>query len=179
MRKNLWAEFEKENHLKPKLKRRKFEKLKLWDFGWFLLEPMNIIKNPEEDEIEVTKRFSKGQKMLHFFWYLDAQVTNGGFIQFYVNEFDKYIPAILEGLKIISDYELIELLNNTESLYESNKSRFDDPEVKTNEEKFGALYDDLSEFEELDDRYYEIHDKTMQLIENYARNNASEFGEIK
>jgi uncharacterized protein YwqG len=32
-----------------------------------------------------SKRLSPGQKALFFIWYLDAEVTNGGFIQFYWN----------------------------------------------------------------------------------------------
>ena len=84
MRINYWAEFDQEKHFKPKLKRRKFEKLKSWKLGWFLLESINIVDD-EKKEIEITKQFSQGQKLLHFFWNLDSQITNGGFIQFYIN----------------------------------------------------------------------------------------------
>ena len=44
-------------------------------------------------------------------------------------------------------------------------------------ESFEALYDDLSDFEELDNMYYEIHNNTMSLIERYARINLNEFCE--
>ena len=176
MRINYWAEFDQEKHFKPKLKRRKFEKLKSWKLGWFLLESINIVDD-EKKEIEITKQFSQGQKLLHFFWNLDSQITNGGFIQFYINQYDKYVPAIIEGLILIGDNELIGLIHKAESLFNTHKDKLEDPMIFKDNESFEALYDDLSDFEELDNMYYEIHNNTMSLIERYARINLNEFCE--
>ena len=101
--------FDKENHLQPDFNRETFNVLQGWDFGWEILKTINIAKSRSENK-EISKRFSPGQKALYFFWYLDAQVTNGGFIQFYWNDYGNYIPTIKEGLKLINDQELIKLI---------------------------------------------------------------------
>jgi hypothetical protein len=81
----LYDIFEKENHLKPDFDKSEFEELDSWDFGWAILQPINLAAD-KESEKALSKRFSPGQKALYFFWYLDEEVTNGGFIQFYWNE---------------------------------------------------------------------------------------------
>jgi hypothetical protein len=176
---NQWTEFQKENHLQPELNGAEFDTLKSWDFGWFLLEPINIIKDQEEDEKRVTKMFSPGQKALHFFWYLDGEVTNGGFIQFYLNGYGKYVPAIIDGLTLIGDDDMVELVKKADALYIKYKVRFDEQTEKIEEEGWGNLYDELKEFDELDEEYYQSHDKTITLLESYARKNPNEFGILK
>jgi hypothetical protein len=89
--------FEKENHLQPIFEKERFDNLHGWEFGWEILSFINIAKS-DDNERELSKRFSPGQKALYFFWYLDAQVTNGGFIQFYTNGYRNYLPTIIEGL---------------------------------------------------------------------------------
>ena len=175
MRINYWTDFQKENHLQPELNKTQFDTLALWDLGWFLLKPIDIIQNREEDELRVCRRFSPGQKALHFFWYLDAQVTNGGFIQFYLNRYGKYIPALIDGLTLIGDYEMVGLVKKTETSYLKNKSRFDEQSERIGE-GWENLYEDLKEFDALDDEYYKTHERTMALLETYARENVADFG---
>ena len=38
------------------------------------------IRHQQEDKIRVTEQYSKSQKLLHFFWYLDGHNYNGDFI---------------------------------------------------------------------------------------------------
>ncbi|WP_146171792.1 DMP19 family protein [Flavobacterium magnum] len=163
--------FEKDNHLKPDFNKTEFESLDSWDFGWAILEPINLAAD-KESEIELSKRFSPGQKALYFFWYLDGEVTNGGFIQFYWNENRKYLPAILKGLKLIGDNEMITLVDNAEKVYLKHIQKF---ETGNSQEDFEHLYNELTEFEDLDLKYYEMHDNTMSLIEKYAKQNPNEF----
>lgn len=179
MRVNYWDKFDKENHLRPTLDRAQFDTLKGWDFGWILLEPIDISKDQDEDEVRVTTRYSSGQKALHFFWYLDAQVTNGGFIQCYLNGYGRYVPALIEGLKFIDDKKMLDLVLKADSLYLQNKVRFDKQTEKIEEEGWGTLYDDLKGFDELDKEYYKLDEMTMEIIENYAQKNPNEFGVLK
>lgn len=171
----LYNTFEKSNHLRPDFNKSEFDKLHSWDFGWEILEPINIASD-QDTEKELSKRLSPGQKALYFFWYLDAQLTNGGFIQFYWNGYRQYMPPILDGLKLIGDTELIELIMKTDQEYLVHKDKFD---AQRETEDSEPLYDDLKEFEKFDAHYYEIHDKTMELIEKYIRQNTSEFVDLK
>src|SRR4051812_44053952 len=71
----LYNTFDKSNHLQPVIGRTKFDTSHGWDFGWTVLEPINMAKDKEDEKLLVA-RLSPGQKALYFFWYLDAQVTN-------------------------------------------------------------------------------------------------------
>ena len=161
----LYNTFDKENHLQPDFKKVSFDTLRSWDFGWAILEPLNL-GTGEEKEIALSKRLSAGQKTLYFFWYLDAEVTNGGFIQFYWNNKRKYLPPIIDGLKLIGDKELLELINKADGQYLANKDKFDFQRTK---DDWKPLYDNLKEFEKLDQLYYKIHDTTLaSLSEEFA-----------
>ncbi len=169
--KDLWAEFDSNNHLQPEMKTVKFESLHLWDLGWELLEPLDIASS-DEHEIELSKRFSPGQKALYFFWYLDGQVTNGGFVQFYWNGYAKYLPAIYRGLGMIGDKVLIKLLDRVHNYLVEQLPVF---QKAIDTDDFEGAYELLPEFEDFDEEYYELHEQTMGLIEKYARSNPKEF----
>lgn len=171
----LYNTFDKSNHLRPDFNKSSFDTLHSWDFGWAILEPMNIAPDKEKEKL-LSKRLSPGQKALYFFWYLDAEVTNGGFIQFYWNGNRQYLPPIMDGLKLIGDKELIDLVAKADQEYIANKDKFN---LQRERDDWGPLYNDLKEFEKFDEHYYKIHDKTMELIEKYARQNTEEFINLK
>jgi hypothetical protein len=175
LRTNYWDKEDPSNQLRPELNRNQFDTLKSWDLGWFLLEPINTAKDVDH-EVDLARQFSKGQKALYFFWFLDAEVTNGGFIQFYWNGRDMYLPPIIEGLKLIGDKELLDLVNKADKEFEINRDKF----VRQREkDDWEPLYDNLKKFDEYDSIYYKIHDKTMALIEKYAREHPNEFGVVR
>ncbi len=167
----LYNTFDKGNHLLPDINKSVFDTLHSFDFGWAILEPLNIASDKENEKL-LSKRLSPGQKALYFFWYLDAEVTNGGFIQFYWNENRRYLLPILDGLKIVGDTELIELVTKADQEYLKYKDKFNSQREKDNWE---PLYKNLKEFQKFDEHYYKIHGKTMELIEKYARQNTNEF----
>src|ERR1700679_2039140 len=108
--------FDKKHHLQPVFDKAAFNTLRGWDFGWAVLKTINIAGN-RADNAEFSKRFSPGQKALYFFWYLDAQVTNGGFIQFFWNGYREYLPPIIDGLKLINDTALLNLIYKADEEY--------------------------------------------------------------
>lgn len=171
----LYNIFEKENHLRPDFKKSTFDTLHGWDLGWELLEPINIAKN-ETHEKKLAKRFSPGQKALYFTWYLDAEVTNGGFIQFFWNYDRHYMAPIIDGLELIGDTTMLMLVTKADAEYQKYKKEFDQQKKKND---MSSLYDKLKSFERFDETYYATHDKMMELIEAYARKHPDEFIKFK
>lgn len=152
-----------------------FDTFHSWDFGWALLQPINIAKSKADDKLLAT-RFSPGQKALYFFGYLDAQVTNGGFIQFYWNGYRQYLLPIIDGLKLIGDTSMLDLVNKADEEYLKHKEQFN---LQRQKDDWQPLYDSLKNFDEYDSIYYAIHDKTMELIEKHAREHPNEFVKFK
>ena len=167
----LYNIFDKEDHLRPAFNKTKFDTLHGWDFGWELLKPINIAKN-DNHEKKLAKRFAPGQKALYFIWYLDAQLTNGGFIQFFWNYDRQYIPPIVAGLELIGDTSMLKLVDKADEEYLKHVKEFAQQRKKKDWE---PLYNKLKSFDKFDETYYTIHDKTMELIEAYARKHPDEF----
>ena len=172
---NYWNKTDLKNQLRSELNKKEFDTLHGFDFGWFILEPIDLGNNDKQIK-KLSERLSPIQKSLYFFWFLDAQVTNGGFIQFYWNGYDKYLPAIIEGLQVTKDTELLELLNKTEKYYQENRELFKKLQRK---DDFQGIKDQLKKFRVFNDTYYEINEKSMELIEKYTRKNSMEVGILK
>jgi hypothetical protein len=168
---DLYNTFDTANHLRPTFDKIHFDTSHGWEFCWAVLEPINIAKSQEEDK-ELSKRFSPGQKALYFFWYLDDEVTNGGFIQFYWNQYRQYLPAIRTGLELIGDHEMLQLLDKADKEFITHKKKF---EFQFKQDDWGPLYNDLKNFDKFDEAYYKINNHTMELIEKYARLHPEEF----
>ena len=165
-------EFDHTKHFRPKLNKGDFLKLNGYDFGWFVLEPLSKFVIDREHEIERGKYLSYGQKALYYWWYLDAQVTNGGFVQFYYNGYGPYVPTIIKGLEYIGDMEMADLVKRVDKIYQKNKKLID--KAQESDLFGGDLYDKLDEMSLFDDDYYEMNVKTMSLIEAYIRKNPNE-----
>jgi hypothetical protein len=174
-RKNYFQYFDPDNQLRPAIKKQSIVSLDDWELAWEILEPINIATT-RRSEISLSKRLSVGQKALYFFWYLDAEVENGGFIQFYFNKTDYYLPSITEGLLFIKDKQMIKLLEAAESLYKKNEKVFARTKTVSG---FSKLYDKIPGFSALDNKYYKLRDKTIKRIVDYFRQNPHEFVKLK
>lgn len=170
---DLYWEFDKSKHFRPKLNKSEFFKLTEFDFGWFILEPISEYIQDEKGELKKGNTLSYGQKALYYWWYVDAQVTNGGFTQFYYNDHGKYVPTIIKGLKHIGDNKMAELVNRSYELYLKENKKIQDAR-KGGLEEFSNLYKEIKDFDELDDKYYILNEQTMNIIENYIRSNPNE-----
>ncbi len=166
-------EFDQTKHFRPKLNKGDFFKLTGSDFCWFVLEPISDYIQDRKGELTKGKTLSFGQKALYYWWYVDAQVTNGGFTQFYYNDYGKYIPTIIKGLKHIGDLKMAELVNRSYEIYLKENKKIKDAR-QGGLEAFSNLYKEIKDFDNLDDEYYNLNDQTMKNIETYFRNNPNE-----
>lgn len=166
-------EFDQTKHFRPKLNKGDFFKLTGSDFCWFVLEPISDYVQDRKGELTKGKTLSFGQKALYYWWYVDAQVTNGGFTQFYYNDYGKYIPTIIKGLKHIGDIKMAELVNRSYEIYLKENKKIKDAR-QGGLEAFSNLYKEIKDFDNLDDEYYNLNDQTMKNIETYFRNNPNE-----
>ncbi len=166
-------EFDKSIHYRPKLNMGDFFRMAGFDFGWFVLEPISNFIKDREGEITKGKSLSNGQKALYYWWYVDAQVRNGGFVQFYFNDYGQYVPTIIKSLEHIGDKKMADLIQRADNIYQNNKKLFD--KSLENDLFKCDLYERLSEMSKLDREYYKLNEKTMTRLEKYIRKNPNEF----
>ncbi len=113
--------FDESVHYRPKLNKGDFFRLTGFDFGWFVLEPISNFIKDREGEITKGKSLSYGQKALYYWWYVDEQVTNGGFVQFYYNDYGQYVPTIIKSLEYIGDEKMADLIQRADNIYQKNR----------------------------------------------------------
>ena len=167
--------FDTTQHLQPLFDKVMFDTLHGFDFAWALLEPINLAKSRDDDK-ELSKRFSPGQKAIYFIWYLDEQVRNGGFPQFYLNGYSEYIPAIKEGLKLIGDTAMYSLVTKADNEYLANQKEVDSYKQKNN---WQPLYETPYKFDSYNKIYYSLNEKMMKLFEKYVRQHPEDFVKFK
>lgn len=160
--------------LLARLDKVQFDTLHDWNLGEALLKDVSIAKN-EDEESKMLRNFSPGQKALYLFWDLNDEVTNGGFIQYYWNGYEKYVPDLKAGLKLVGDTTILSLLVKADSSYKTNKDKFDEQIMKDDWE---PLYESLKEFDLLDSIYYEKQQDAMILFEKYIRKHPNQFVQI-
>ncbi|MCB9334947.1 MAG: DMP19 family protein [Flavobacteriales bacterium] len=130
------------------------------------------------DNIELIgdeKKLSNGQKAIYSIWWVEAEVNNGGFNQFYFNSSSKYSQMAYDGFKLIGAVKFAELMNTANNLYEENKeelAKYDDGTLQG----FSDSYDD-NPLNELDTKFYKLYDEEdlYALQIKYIRSNVNEF----
>jgi len=167
---NAYWKFDESKHYKPSLNTTEFFKLSGFDFCWFILGSIS------HEDVETTKSdiLSFGQKALYYWSFLEIQVPNGGFTQFYYNDYGRYVPTILKGLQYIKDFKMSDLVSRSYDLYLKEQNKVNSAKQR-GMQAFSDLYKELKDFDELDNEYYNINEITMKMLENFARRNPSEF----
>jgi antitoxin component YwqK of YwqJK toxin-antitoxin module len=161
----------------PEISKIDYYRLKEMDFNWAILKPISVKVANYCEENKFNHRIgikilNKYQKSLYFWWYLDGQVTNGGFSQFIYNGYDKYFPAILNGLKLLPNKEYYYLVEKVylyyiqEDLANLDRNKIDYFKNKFYEDDFLSKADSL---------YFKHNDQLYIDFENFIRENQSQF----
>lgn len=155
-----------------------------------------LIKLQEQNEVEVVfeqlvlpiheelynkqdfsfiESLSPGQELLIRYDYVRMQVLQGGFIQLIQNGYINLLLSMPEMLNQIGAAEMAQLLDDVLKVYSLN---VDGLSKETNVEEFAKLYEEYTEFEELDSRFALYNAGTEKAIVAYALRFPDEFMEI-
>ncbi|NME68219.1 DMP19 family protein [Flammeovirga aprica] len=173
---SIYWKFDETNPFIPNLEKEQFESLTGMDFGWYVLEPLSLYVDHSKYEEERCVRFNYAQKFIYFWWYLDAQVSNGGFVQFFINGYGKYLDPIKRGLMHIGATEQYQLLVLAERYFKKN----DESALK--EIKVDEQYQFLVDQEILTPfcaKYLEIGRGALDFFKEYALKHPDELASFK
>lgn len=138
----------------------------------------DLLVQPLHEELYVRQTFdflddlSDGQQLLIGMDYLRMQVGQGGFIQFIHNGYIGLLPALVEQLNKIGANDMAQVLDDVLKVYVLNREILD---KATTVEEFALLYDELKEFEQIDERFSNLMVPTIRLILSYAITHITEF----
>lgn len=140
----------------------------------FLVEPLHEELYKQQDFTFIDE-LSTGQQLLISYDYVRMQVLQGGFIQMIQNGYVGILPAMPEWLKMVKDRHMAKTIDDVLKVYVLNREMLD---KQTSVEEFAKLYDELKEFETLDEQFMAQNDDTIKLIADYALAHAEDFVKI-
>ncbi len=115
---------------------------------------------------------SDGQQLLLTYDYLRTQVGQGGFIQFIHNGYVGLLPSMIEQLYIVGAGDMANVLDDVLKVYVLNLDLLN--KAKSVQE-FAQLYDELKEFEVIEERYNAVKLETIKKMLEYAAGHLDQF----
>lgn len=138
----------------------------------------DLLTQPLHEEMYRRKTFdfidelSDGQQLLLAYDYARMQVGQGGFIQFIQNGYVSLLPSMIEQLYKIGANDMARVLDDVLKVYVLNRDLLN---KSTTVEEFAKLYDELTEFEGIDERFNRYNVATVKLMLDYAMKHLGEF----
>lgn len=138
----------------------------------------DLLVQPLHEELYVRQSFdflhdlSPGQQLLLAFDYVRMQVGQGGFIQLIENGYVPLLPGLIGQLQLIGATDMAHVLDDALKVYVLNRDLLDSTKTV---EQFSKLYEELKEFEGIDERYAALSVATTAQILQYATHHMDEF----
>ncbi len=141
-------------------------------------ELYDLLAQPLHEELYKRNTFdfmdelSDGQQLLLAYDYARMQVGQGGFIQFIQNGYISLLPGIIEQLYKVGANDMAKVMDDVLKVYVLNRELLSKP---TTVQEFAQLYDELKEFEGIDERFEKYNEPTIALMLSYAIEHLNEF----
>jgi hypothetical protein len=132
-------------------------------------------ENGEHYTLDKISKLTKGQQAVFSTWWLEAEVNNGGFNQFYFNSSGQYAEMAEIGFKTIGAEKFSELTLRANNIFTENKERLEEFDDGTME-SLSESYKD-NPLNDLDTEFYKLYDSEniSDLRIKYIRENNKEF----
>ncbi len=162
-------------HILPKISKSKLEENKneVWDFLLTIVEGYyEIIASDQTGEKQA--QFTDFQHTLIAYDMLSGQLQNGGFVQLIHNGYSDYIfhDSFFQMLEKLKMNKTVEVIKKANQIYLLKKDKLTS---KTTLEEFGKLYEEIKDFEVLDNEFYRIMDSEALKLRYYIESNLEEF----
>jgi hypothetical protein len=147
-----------------------------WDYLFEYIDKYEEIINKYPNG-KVTDYLNDSQIALLAYNFLYGQVSNGGFIQLIQNGYSGFIfnTAFSEIIKTWGAEKTGKIVEEANIIYNKYKNEL---EKETSMEEFSELYEKITDFESLEDEFYNIMDNETKIIKKYVEENINDFAII-
>ena len=162
-----------------KVKKSDLEKTKDdWDYLYVILNKYQELS--QADSVNFLDNLNDNQLALFGYRILDAQVTNGGFLQLIYNGYAPYAfeNTFIQTLRLwgaASTADLLELVKPAGLQVAEKLQSAGQFGEQRNMDAFSDLYKEYPEFDKYDDKYYEINKTELRIVKDYVAHNLSDF----
>jgi hypothetical protein len=126
----------------------------------------------KQQDFSFIETLSPGQELLIRYDYVRMQVLQGGFIQLIQNGYVNLLLSMPLMLKQVGAVAMGQLLDDVLKVFSLN---YEGLSKETSVEEFAKLYEEYTEFEELDARFAQENAATEKAIVAYALRFPDEF----
>jgi len=121
--------------------------------------------------------FNGWQHSLLAWYYFSTEVNQGGFIQLIQNGYGSYIfdNPFAKAMRLFGAEELSKIVYKAKKIYDIHRDKL---EHETTDEEFMTMYLEFEQFDELEEKYFDIEDQQIDAIANYVKTHLENFIEI-
>jgi hypothetical protein len=101
-------------------------------------------------------------------------VNEGGFVQLIQNGYGGYIfnNPVAKALKLMGATGLSKILYKAREIYDAHREEL---ERETTDEEFTAMYVDFEQFDELEERFFDMEEEETMTIAQYVDEHLEDF----
>lgn len=115
----------------------------------------------KKQDFNYVDELSENQQLVIVYDYVKMQVLQGGFIQLIQNGYVLLLPTLHGLLQRVDAQDMAQVLDDALKVYVLNRELLD-KEYSVND--FARLYEELKEFEDIDNRFSKYHLPTLDAI---------------
>lgn len=123
-----------------------------------------------EKQYEIVTGLSKGFKAVYTTWWVEAEVNNGGFNQYFWNSSSQFAMEAIDGFKEIGAEKYASLMENAVKIAIDEMPEMQKFRNKGTLEAFSESYEHTA-LNELDEKFFEYPEDLSKLRITYIRNN--------
>jgi hypothetical protein len=126
-------------------------------------------------EYQTVLTWTKPQQAIYTIWWLEAEVNNGGYNQFYANSSGQFYKLLPDALKLVGAMKFADLTERANKTYESENKKITEHQDGT-VEGFSKSYDN-NPLNKFDDEFYDLYktENLQQLQVDFIRKHKLEF----
>ena len=132
------------------------------------------VKRDTDREYEIVMRLSPGFRMMVSTWWLEAEVNNGGFNQFFWNSSGRFAREAADSFRLIGAKEHGALMEEAIAVFAKEKATQERFKQKRTLQAFSDSYKE-SRLGELDERFYKLSENVPKLRIAYVRAHPADF----
>jgi hypothetical protein len=124
-------------------------------------------------EFKTVMSWNKSQQAIYMIWWLEAEVNNGGFNQFYENSSGQYAEYLPDVLRLIGAVKFADLMERVNKVYRENYEQITQ-EMDGTVEGFMESYKN-NPLNEFDDEFYKYEEPLYDLQVKYIKEHKQDF----
>lgn len=134
------------------------------------------VREQFDRELEIVSALPEGARSIYATWWVEAEVRNGGFNQYFWNSAGQFAAIAAAGFRLIGAPDHARLMERAIAVRREDKVRLQKFRNRGTIKAFSESYDD-NPLNELDDEFFGLHEDLRTLRIHFIRTNPRLFVE--